>query len=266
MSNPTSDAARLNAVNNPVADKSNQSNLYGELRIYVKQITEASIKAPSAISQSLVGAMSDVIYDLEQLTQQRARAATVFADPRYSAQEQLRQAQAIMSKAFADCETSQKALTSAAASARKQLEGQLLPKAPTGASDVLVLDRKQDLSQLLAATQGTPDQKIKALSNQLRQAQQTGDDLTSYVLTQKMSFVYQANGLNPDTVAQAFAQILGEPLDDGDRSPLPGGLLLSLLSRGGAGTVAGMLSMAGVLLYQAQQGWTSFIKTIAAGM
>jgi hypothetical protein len=220
-------------MSTPQADTSNRSNLFGELRIYQKQITAAATSAPSAIMSSIVGAMSDVIYDLEQVVQGRAEATRILSDQRLSSVEQYRQASAVMSKAFAACASSTAALESAAASARAALEKSLLPKAPKGVEEVTILDRKQDLSLLLANTQGTPDQKIKALSQQLRTAIQTSDDLTAFVLCSRMSFQYQANGLNPDTVAAVFSQVLGEPLDDNDRAPIAGALLLSNLTKGG---------------------------------
>jgi hypothetical protein len=259
-------------MSTPEVNTSNRSGLYGELRVYQAQVTQAAASAPSSIRNAIIGGMSDVIFYLEAVTQGRAEATRILADQRYAPAEQYRQAAAVMSKAFAGSAAANKALESAAASARRQLEAALLPKAPKDASDVLILDRKQDIALLLSATGDTPASKVQAVGKQLRKALQTDDALTAYVLAGgPMRFVYAAQGMNPDAVAQEFARVLGEPIDDTDtaegdaRDPIPGALLLSSLQRGGPNTVSGLLAMANSLLYQAQQAWDSWFKMVKNG-
>ncbi len=252
-------------MSTPQVNTSNKSNLLGGLRVAMGEITRAAASAPMSVRNDLIGAMSDCVFNLEQVTQSQAEASRILADMRYSGQEKLRQAQALMSKSFQASAAANNALVVSATKARKQLEQSLLPKPPKDVSEALMLDRKQDLTALLNATNGTPSDKIAAVAKALRRALQTGDDLTSYVLQTQMAWVYAANGMASEAVLQAFAGILGEPPteDDNDpsddRAPLPGALLLASLQRGGPNTVAGMLAVAGVLLYQAQQAWQSWI-------
>jgi hypothetical protein len=259
-------------MSTPDVSKSNQSNLFGELRVAQGEISRAVASAPLSIRNLLVGAVSDVISALENVTQGQAEATRILADQRYAPAEQYRQASAVMSKAFAASAAANKALEAAAANARKQLEAALLPKAPRDVSEAAMLDRKADLTVLLAHTDGTPTDKAQTLAKQLRRALQTSDDLTAYVLTSKMSVVYQANGINTTALGEAFAQVLGEPIvdDDGDvagadREPVRGAVLLASLQHGGPNTVAGVLVLAINLLYKAQREWDSWLGRVKAG-
>jgi hypothetical protein len=257
-------------MSNGQVNTSNRSNLFGELRVAQGEISRACATAPLAIRNSIVGAVSDVIFNLEGITQGKAEATRLISDMRYAPAEQNRQASAVMTKALAASKAANTALQAAAESARKTLEASLLPKLPKGVEEVTVLDRKADLTRLLANTDGAPGQKIQALSKALRRAIQTGDDLTAYVLTSRMSFVYQSLGIGETALAQEFARILGEPVEDDDptgdtdaRDPVPGGVLLAGLQHGGPNTVPGLLVVAINIQYREAQAWDSWFATVS---
>jgi hypothetical protein len=245
-------------MSGPQTDRPNTSNLNGDLRIYQKVIIEAAARAPLSIRNDIVGGVADVIYYLDNLTQWRAEANQALGDPRYSAQEQLRQANVIMSDAFKASDAANNTLAQAIADARKQLEASLLPKAPRDMTEALMLDRKADLTLLLQNTPGVAADKVEALKKELRRALQTDDQLTAYVLANKMQFIYRAAGIDLGTITQAYAAVLGEPVDDGSRDPLPGAQLLASLQRGGPNTVLGVRDVARNRLFQAQDGWQKY--------
>jgi hypothetical protein len=257
-------------MSNGQVNTSNKSNLYGELRVAQGEILRAASSAPLSIRNDINLAVMDVIAGLEGVSQGQAEATRILSDMRYAPAEQYKQASAVMSKAFAGSAAANKALETAAASAKKALEASLLPKAPRDASEAAQLDRKQDLAALLAHTGDTPASKVAAVAKQLRRALQTGDQLSAFVLTSKMSFVYQANGMNADVLAQEFARVLGEPVDDDDgqddaRDPIPGAALLANLKAGGVNSVPGVLAVAAAKLYAAQTQWNAWLASVRAG-
>jgi hypothetical protein len=240
----------------------NKSNLYGDLRLAAKTILLAVDDAPSAIAGPLASAVNGVIAGMEALTQAEAEAARILSDTKYSTAYRVDSANATVEAAVSAADGAVSALESAAAKARTALEASFLPKAPSGTTEDVWIDRKQDLTNLVQGFQGTPMDKLASLSNLLANAIQSGDQLTAYVLRNKMQFVYLAIGLQNDDVARAFATAMGAQVN-ADGSAKFGASLLALLQSGGAGTVSGVVVVAKNLISRQAEAFRSNMTRLA---
>jgi len=226
-----------------MADTSNRYNLYGDLRITVKDVQLAANDAPGAIAELLVNALTGLIAGMEGLTQAQAEAARIMSDAKFSTAYRVDSANATVEAAVSAANGAATALEGAAAKARTALEQSFLPKAPSG-------------------FQGTPMDRIGSVTALLSNALQSDDQLTAFVLTTRMQFVYLAAGLKDDDVKQAFAQALGAQVNP-DGSPKSGAALLSLLQRGGAGTVNGLIVVAKNLIYRQAEAFRANMARLA---
>jgi hypothetical protein len=155
-----------------MADTSNRYNLFGDLRITVKDVQLAADDAPSAIAEPLANALNGLIAGMEGLTQAQADAARIMSDTKYSQAYRVDSANATVEAAVSAADGAVAALEGAASKARTALEQEFLPTAPRGVSEALIFDRKADLQALVSGFQGTPMDRIGSvtalLSNALR--------------------------------------------------------------------------------------------------
>lgn len=240
----------------------NQSNLLGDLRATVAQIEAAAEDAPATVGGPVTRGAAGVIAALENVIQTRADGlGRVLNDVTLAQAERVRRADALMVAAFAGATNAANALEAATATARATLEASFLPPKPAGVEEITILDRKGDLSALLANTAGSAADKVNALAKTLAQAAAAKDAISVYVLTQRMALVYQAAGLRDDDVKQAFASALGQATDASGQ-PREGAAFLALLQSGKLGTPTSVVIIARNMIYQAQLAWKSYVASL----
>src|SRR5262249_33832966 len=150
---PEGNKGRTRTMSQPQPSFANQSNLLGDPRFYTARIRNAADDLPSwTLAAPLVSAADGLVAALESMIQTRAdtlwRNVNV-RDPGLTQEEQWRRADALVSPTFAAANSAADRLQSAANDSRQALEAKNLPKAPSGVSEAMLLDRKADLSDIV---------------------------------------------------------------------------------------------------------------------
>jgi len=138
--------------------------------------------------------------------------------------------------ALADVETTCQSVHASLAAA-------ILPQAPKGVSEDMILDRKRDLERILANGAGRDwSVALTQVQKLYREALETGDDLSAYVLAGgPLKFFYQAQGFNAATIGAQLANV--KAANERGVTGASGAQLLYLLSIGGPGTLGAFLAI-----------------------
>jgi len=240
------------------------TTLFGDVKFYLTKIEAAAdadglLDRPSE-SNAMVTSGRRLVAGLDAMVQARANIESIMTNGRYSLPERIRQRDASMAGAFKTADDATDAFESTMASSRRGLEKRLLPKVPKDASEAAVFDRKEDISALVRNYAGPPSSRVASVAKLLRDALESGDALTSYVVAGgPMTFVYQGVGLSAEALQQAFAEVIGQVTNPDGGKPAKGAAMLALLQSAGVGTPAGMLVIARNLIFQWRKTYTEQI-------
>lgn len=177
----------------------------------------------------------------------------------YTFEHLMQQAAAIVKAATDKAQAAVDTLASVGAKIGDQLAASMAIDKPSGVSDAQLLDRKQDLQQLLGLSAGSPESLQQAIINRIRKAVDQGDSLSAYVLSAgPLALWYEAQGLTDLQVQNAYSVAVGSRKNP-DGSPVEGARLAALLRAGGSGAFQDYLTCCKHVVYQAQQDYESYL-------
>lgn len=196
-------------------------------------------------------ALMGVAETCTKLQNSKAKAATVLADPRLSAQARAGDARALVSAAIDAAKTAGQAYSSALETSQAQLQGKLVPALPANTDGAVVAFRAGETTKLLEGA-GNGSSVVRVAGDLLATALAQGDAVKAAILADGkiLSDTYARLGVDSVALQATFARVLGQR--SGTGAPVPGAKLYALLAAGGTGTLRGFRDQVGILMFSEQ--------------
>lgn len=208
-------------------------------------------------ARPISSALLDLAVAVERLEDAKAKAATILSDSRFLAQYKSDQAHAVVDPAYAKASAAVAAVSAALDTARAAARKAVLGGGNVPAKDSPMAAFQAD--QIVKALEKTPDgglARVNLLAKYLRDAQTRGDTITVDVILNRLDVVYDRLGINTGLIFSQLAQVV-------QASPVPdtsgNAELLAMLSRGGSGTISGLVDTARYVLKSDQESYNKWL-------